>query len=392
MRGIFSLYQNRLHKFGLLFFCTVFCYYSALSQQVCSEKLSKAEDEFDEGHLYTIPNLLSDCLERGFTKEEKIRAYRLLTITYLYLDRLEKADQSYLQLLRLNPEFEPNDQIDPLDLFYFHDQYITTPVFSINVLRIGTNFSYVNVINNYNADGIQDNWGVFFPDELESDSRNYDRNYASSAGFHLGTGLEYGINKNFSIGADLLISLKSFQFREQLLGGVADISFDENQWWVNTPLFLKFNFPNVKYKPYILGGFSLDFLFFSTASNLNAIWRRETQGGDQEISPTTGANLQIQDKRGFFNYSVLAGAGIKRKIGVNYLSFEVRYTSGLTNLSDTKDKFPSGDYEGIPGFNDEEAIFYNYNYVDNDFSLNNLSFLINYTKPIYKPRKKRRSR
>ena len=96
------------------------------SQKVCSEALSEAENMYDMGRLYEISELLHDCIENGFTREEKVRAYKLLSIVNLYLDQFAEADQTYLALLKLNPEYQPNPLIDPAELIYLHDQFNTT--------------------------------------------------------------------------------------------------------------------------------------------------------------------------------------------------------------------------------------------------------------------------
>ena len=74
------------------------------SQTLCSQALSAAQISFDNGHLYGIPSGLKDCLDNGFTKQERIQAYKLLTITYLFIDDPISAENSYLSLLRLDPE------------------------------------------------------------------------------------------------------------------------------------------------------------------------------------------------------------------------------------------------------------------------------------------------
>ena len=58
----------------------------SIAQDQCAVALSEAEDKYDQGRLYEIPEILESCLEYGFSKEEKIRAYRLLTLSYLFLD------------------------------------------------------------------------------------------------------------------------------------------------------------------------------------------------------------------------------------------------------------------------------------------------------------------
>ncbi|MFW5761879.1 MAG: hypothetical protein ACOCXH_12960, partial [Cyclobacteriaceae bacterium] len=187
----------------LLFF--IWVSFVNVQAQVCSEVLGQAEDEYEIGHLYAIPGILNDCLNRGFSKEEKIRAYRLLTLTYLFIDEPEKADQSYLNLLRLSPEFQPNEFTDPIELFYLHDNFITTPYFSVYLLKIGTNRSQPQITRNFNLDGMGTQVNVFFPEDDRQIVRDYQHIYNSSWGFNIGSGIEYGFSQQFSVGADLML-------------------------------------------------------------------------------------------------------------------------------------------------------------------------------------------
>lgn len=66
----------------------------------CEQILSEADHEFSSGRFYGIPELLKSCLDGGFTNEQKVRAYLILTQTYLILDNPKAADDSYLKLLR----------------------------------------------------------------------------------------------------------------------------------------------------------------------------------------------------------------------------------------------------------------------------------------------------
>lgn len=366
-------------KLGIFFVALLTLWFSSTNvrAQVCSETLSQAEDEYEIGHLYAIPDLLQGCLNSGFTREEKIRAYRLLTLTYLFIDEPEKADQAYLNLLRLSPEFQPNEMTDPIELFYLHDNFITTPYFSVYLLKIGSNRSQPRNIRNFNPDGLGQQVNTFFVNnDDQAIVRDYQHNYSSSWGFNIGSGIEYGFSQNFSIGADIMLLYQQYRSNENLLGGIVNSSFSEGQWWIDLPVYFKYNLPKTKYKPYFFTGFQSNLLFSTFSSNMFSSWKNNSP---QEVF------VDFNDQRRNLNFSVLFGAGAKYKVGINYLALEVRYSMGLTNLSINTQRYA----DNSTLFDINDRLMYEALHVDNDFVMNNFSFLINYIKPIYKPRKKK---
>src|SRR6266699_3655126 len=82
----------------------------------CEQTLNRASAEFEAGRFFDLPSILKGCLEKGFSKEQKIRAYLLLTQAYLVLDNPAAAENSYLQLLKADPEFVANPSRDPIDV------------------------------------------------------------------------------------------------------------------------------------------------------------------------------------------------------------------------------------------------------------------------------------
>src|SRR5574339_343299 len=53
----------------------------------CQAKLSDAENNFVAGKFYGIPSLLQSCLDDGgFSREEQVRVYMLLSQVYLLTD------------------------------------------------------------------------------------------------------------------------------------------------------------------------------------------------------------------------------------------------------------------------------------------------------------------
>ena len=82
------------------------------AQTACTQTLRRARTVYDEGRVQEMESLLEGCIKNGFTDEERTEAYRLLILSYLYLDEPDKADNAMLALLRDNPEFIINERVD----------------------------------------------------------------------------------------------------------------------------------------------------------------------------------------------------------------------------------------------------------------------------------------
>lgn len=339
---------------------------SLMAQNVCLEKLSTAENSFETGHLYEIYDLIAECLENGFSREDKIRAYRLLSITYLYLDEHEKAEESYLSLLRLNPEYKPNTLIDPTELFHLHHKFLTSPRWSILMIKVGGDLSFVKPYNLYNTDGVGYNYFAI-QDNIENKKA---KEYLPAAGFFLGAGVKYGLSHTFSFTGELLFKLNRFKVRDNILGHTT-LQFNEDQYNLEIPVLFNMCLSNSKWKPYVFGGGSLNFMVHSAAKNLVI---ERTQGAT--VLPETGPSVSLISNRNRFGYSVIVGGGVHYKVGVNYLLLEIRHTFGLKSISSTNNRF------------DNDEMLYKYMYIDDDMRLNNLMFSISYLKPLYNPRRK----
>ncbi|MTI38954.1 hypothetical protein, partial [Fulvivirga lutimaris] len=152
----------------------------------CAETLNQAQQQFDDGHLYSIPSILKPCLDNGFNKTQKIEAFLILTRTYLLIDDPISAEDSYLKLLALDPEYKIDRENDPVDIVYLDEKFTTTPIF-ILFGRIGLNASNASEISNYGVDNT----------DLTRES------YNAVLGFNLGGGTELNITDNFSLGLEM---------------------------------------------------------------------------------------------------------------------------------------------------------------------------------------------
>src|SRR5438105_6022452 len=93
----------------------------------CSQTLRLARSTYDQGRLHEVATLMEKCLKGGFTQQEKVEAYKLLCLTYLYLEEPEKADDAMLNLLRTDPYFEVNKQVDPAEFIALYRTFRTQP-------------------------------------------------------------------------------------------------------------------------------------------------------------------------------------------------------------------------------------------------------------------------
>jgi hypothetical protein len=136
-----------------------------------------------------------------------------------------------------------------------------------------------------------------------------------------------------------------------------------------------------KFRPYAYAGYSLNFLLRDKGV-LN-VFNRDTR--DQETGVLSSAdnetpNLNLTDHRMRLNASFLLGGGIKYKYKLNYFFVDVRYSLGVKNIANTKNRYNSYS-DGLP-----------YPYVDDDFRLDNVAVSLGYVHPFYKPRKLKKAK
>lgn len=345
-----------LHIFLFLFVLEVH------SQDFCAQRLSEAEDKFERGRFYEIPDMLSLCINNGFTKEEKVRAYRLLTVTYLYLDYHSKADENYLSLLHLSPEYNVNDEIDPKELINHHKKFTTRPFVYYSV-KAGMNISDYRQLVDYSLSG--ENNG----------SQKIDR----SVGYNLNLGTEITLKNNILVGIEASLTRKSFQYSnvQFSIGGNGGFqtNLKQNYTMVEVPVYLKYSFFKPKVSPFILVGIAPSYLLSAYSVNNQKV--DMTQG--EEVSRDE-PNIDLLNTRKQINYALIGGFGVKYKLGINYLTFELRYHSTMLNYVNKDSRYDMSLGSG-------EIMRFGLNYIDDDFKLNHLSALIGFTYPIYRPRK-----
>jgi hypothetical protein len=338
------------------------------AQNECELTLTRATDEFNAGHLYGIPAILNDCLNKNQNDAWRQRAYLLLAETYLLLEDPIGAENAYLEVLRANPEFVTDPQRDPIDLVYLSKKFTATPIFAFYGM-LGPNTSLMRVIHDVRVGG-------------EAETK---QSYKLRAGWQIGGGVEYNYNTNVSVSAGFNYVFTGFQhITNHLFGPNKDIvEFLDRQTWAVVPLSIKFSDDQGKIRPYAYAGYSFNVLLrdkgILTVMNRDSL---ATDGGNESLSSSENEtpNLNLGDHRRRLNGSFIFGGGLKYKYKLNYLFVDVRYSLGTKNLTNSANRF-SNYSEGLP-----------YPYVDDDFRMDNLAISVGYIHPLYKPRKLKKAK
>ncbi len=324
-------------------------------QESCTEKLGNAHAAFEKGQIDKVPDILGNCLSSGFTRDEKVSAYRLLTLCDLYYNRSEEAAVNMQKMLKINPEYKIQD-IDPSEFQKLYGKFRTVPVFIIGLKGgIGlTNFYNVqnyNDINSHSGNGI----------------------YMVNPCYNGGISIESPLTHRFSVVLETYISSYNYTFERNLID-YANIILDENIMGIEAPLMAQFNLQkNKKVIPYVNAGFSF---YYMLNSSVNVA--REDTLGNFSREPAS-EKLSLIGSRNNFNLGVSGNIGVRIKdiIGKGYLTFDMRYSRYFFDVVDNANRA------------DNVEITYGLLHTDNSFKVQNIQFFIGYKLPLYIPRLKR---
>ena len=358
-----------LRKFFVAILFSLGCLLSH-AQNECELTLTRATEEFNAGHLYGIPAMLNDCINKNQKSEWRQRAYLLLAETYLLLEDPIGAENSYLEVLRANPEYVTDPQRDPIDLVYLSKKFTATPIFAFYAM-LGANTSPMRVIHDVTIGG-------------ESQTQ---QSYKLRLGWQIGGGIDYNYNENITFSGGFNYVFTGFQHvTTDLFGPNKDIvEFLDRQTWAVVPLTIRYTHGVGKVRPYGYAGYSANFLLRD--KGIINVYNRDTRPSTSEDASEGLAsaeaetpNLNLNDHRQRLNGSFLLGGGVKYKYKLDFFFVDVRYSFGIKNITNSENRFNNYS-EGLP-----------YPYVDDDFRMDNFAVSIGYIRPFYKPRKLKKAR
>lgn len=338
----------------------------------CEQTIAHATDEFNAGHFYSIPAILNECLKK-FSRNQRQRAFLLLTQTYLLLDDPIGAQKSFLEILWANPEFIADEQLHAIDIVYLSKRFTATPKFSWFV-RAGSNVSPVRLI-------------------LDNDAAADVENYILRPGYQVGLGGEYSYDDNLKIRAEVDYLNTSYRSNAiYIFGQNKDTKdFIDRQSGLSIPLYVSYADNIGTYRPYGYAGYALSLLL----NDRGLITLKNVDGtGDERVSvEDQSPDLNLLDKRNKINHSLIFGGGVKYKVGLDFIFAELRYSVGLKNMvnperSNSNYSFDPTTKEWVDSFTPLSA----YRHVDDYFRLDNLSISFGFIRPLYKPREVKRAR
>ncbi|MBE9467441.1 MAG: PorT family protein [Bacteroidetes bacterium] len=322
------------------------------AQDDCALNLKEAQKLYTQGIIEEIPALLNPCLEQGFNTEDKIQAYKLLILTYLFDDNKELAEETMLKFLKTNPEYKLNPAIDPAEFIFLFNSYNTKPIFELGVTA-GLNYSFPFITK------------LFGPGNVATDVSKYK---SSGMGVQFGPKFICHISDKYDIGTQVVYSQKKFELTSAL-SDFSKTSLIETQKLIHIPVVAYYKFElTEKIKPYVLSGLAYSYLF-------DASYKPVRQYTDNSSNDVSGSDFSLKDFRRKNNVSIIVGAGARYKIPHGNIFFNIKYSLDLLNQVNVDNRL--SDFDFI-------SRYYSY---DSNFNINNLTISVGYLYSIFNHKK-----
>lgn len=327
----------------------------------CSQKIKEAQKSYEQGLLSNISNLLMPCMDGGFNKSEQLQSYRLIIMSYLFLDEQEAASKYMNDLLVYDPDYKPNPTLDPIEYVSLYNSFKVNPVISLGFL-VGASYTSPNVVNSYGVGDIASSPAV----------------YKAGISPQGAISIDVQLYKRLFLTADAFVAQKAFKSTGQVLA-YSQYESAETQVNLDIPVTLKYLIGKKKLKFYVRGGLVLHDVL-SASSQMS---RTNTQTKVNEFVATT---VDLTRQRNKINMSAVFGAGINYKLGYGYLVLDARYYWGLSNVVKSSERYNNDATDPKNNFVNQIS---SYGYIDNDLSLNSIQVSLGYMYTIYKVKKKK---
>jgi hypothetical protein len=331
--------------------------------------LRSARSIYDQGRLHELPAILEDGFaQEKFNDNEKVEAYKILILTYIYIEEPEKADAAMISLLDTDPFFSLS-KADPVEFKNLYRKFRTAPLFRAGV-KGGVNQTMVNTLKNYFIPATSGGKGT----------------YKSDLGFHGALIYEKDLTKKFEkfvLAPELAFVIQSFTYENS---STNNVDFEDKGASLNhkiTHTRLQLN-PIVQYKlvkigedyddknkrlvPLVFAGPSISYLLSSSFAGQNTLESKES---------SLSGTIDNTDSYKSLTISVIAGAGARLKIGGIYLVGDIRFQYGLFNAVNGDNRYRTSA--------ENSSLLFDYQYVDNDFKLSLASVNLGLMIPVFKP-------
>lgn len=331
---------------------------AAYSQETgsCAEKLKTAQSLFLKGQVEQVAGMIKECMKSGFNSEESLSAYKLIIQSYLFEDKLEKADSAMLDFLKKNPEYQlsPTDHSSFVHLF---NTFKVKPVVQISV-HLGTNIPFLTFIETVPVAGLPG------------------KSVYSTKSLNLYTSVEARFKLSNKLGLSFEAGYSQLGFTNVVdFMGIGKTKYTETQKRIELPFSLTYDIKSFgKLTPYGKLGFGPAMTIGSTAT-------ASFSPADLNGTPHTGTDVDRKNSRISIDLLTQIGGGIKFKTKGGFIFAEIRSNIGIQNQT-VRSKITDSD-------NSTEELRYYYYYEDDDFHFNTLNFSLGYTQIFYKPSKRK---
>lgn len=372
------LIDKNLKRLSLILFLALLSS-KAVQAQNCTQQLNRAEDDYEEGRLIQIPDVVNDLLRESdcLSKEEKVRARKLLTKVYIFLDEEAKAEDAMIRLLKSDPEHILSPQFDPKELFFLMDQFRTDPIFRI-AIKVGVNSSIINTFGTYSTANPNDFPKFYNGQTIDGsgsfiyEGQEYDASSDMGVGYSAELTLERHLVNGFEVGLGGQIRASRYNLEAFFLDQNLVTSLVNKQTYFRTPLFVRYNLwydqhQKHKLKPYVFAGLSADFL-------LSAKYQANRSGGTSYTLDKRD-NLIEMEQVNTFDFSALVGVGVKFRVATHYLTLEARYDNAFNNYINAENRYSN------------RSSVFDLAIVEDNLSLNMMSITFGWTHSIYSPKK-----
>ena len=335
----------------------------AAQEQDCNQNLTNAEDSYRAGRLHEVAGKLTSCLKSGFTNPQKIEAYRLLTLTYVYLDEPELAEESFLQILKTDPLYVV-PVTDPVEIHYISNKFTAVPILTWHLLRLGAAFSFGNIFNDGSSSG------TVAPNTT----------FKSKISFDVVSGVDLNFSKNLAIGVELggkqlRYNVSGVLFPEDINSSGDQTIIEKSFTTLHLPVFVRYSKYYGDLRPFVTAGY--EFRYTTFQSETNTYVKDGAPKKSRDYSNGAGYN------RG--SNSIFVGGGAMYKIlktKRDYIMLDIKFNRSINNEVKESNQF---DFENNPDAVEQLFSYAGFNPL---YGVNNLSVTFGYVRPIYDPRRK----
>ncbi len=326
----------------------------AVAQEPCAIQLKEAQKMYEDGVIEKVPSKLSSCLDKGFNRQQKVEALKLMVLCALYEGNGELANERMITFLKYDPEYEIDTEVDPKEFVELMDNFRTSALWTVG-LHGGVNLTRIHVLQTF---GVQD---------LSSYNGKYS---APELGLQVSFEVSRFITNRLDVRTGVSIMQKKFQYNANYVD-VNNILIDEEQNFINIPLLFNYDITRTNFRPFVMLGGAI-----GTMTRASGGYTR-SYGEPVSRADATGPDIDLSPYRNQWNYWAVGGLGVKYKIPRGFIYGRAFFHYGLNNMAITNNRY-----------SDPERLF-KYYHVEHDFIQDNMVFEVGYSYSFYKPKAKK---